>query len=174
MGPSLAIATSAAALVVASAAAMRLSLPLPTTAQLQWQRGEVMALVHFNMATFYQDGDPGCDASNWEGPTGSSNPASFAPAKLNVSQWVDSFKEVGADHAVITAKHGCGFLLWPTNVLLPNGDPYYYHISPDVAGGDLVRLFVDTVRAAGMGVGAYYSLTNKVGLRNVRMMLSCS
>ena len=28
----------------------------------------------------------------------------------------------GAGHAVLTAKHGCGFLLWPTNVTLPGGD----------------------------------------------------
>ena len=26
--------------------------PLPTAAQVAWQQGEIMALIHFNMATF--------------------------------------------------------------------------------------------------------------------------
>lgn len=34
--------------------------------------------------------------------------------------------DLGASHAVLTAKHGCGFLLWPTNVTLPNGEEYDY------------------------------------------------
>jgi hypothetical protein len=35
------------------------TLPLtPTAAQLRWQRDEIMALVHFNMATFFRNGDP--------------------------------------------------------------------------------------------------------------------
>ncbi len=29
-------------------------LPLPTPEQLAWQKGEIMALIHFNMATFFQ------------------------------------------------------------------------------------------------------------------------
>ena len=39
--------------------------PKPTPPQLKYQRNEIMALIHFNMATFAKDGDPGCDASNW-------------------------------------------------------------------------------------------------------------
>lgn len=38
---------------------------LPTPAQLAYQRGEIVALTHFNMATFVQDGDPACNPSNW-------------------------------------------------------------------------------------------------------------
>ena len=32
----------------------------PTQSQLQWQKSEIMALIHFNMATFFRNGDPGC------------------------------------------------------------------------------------------------------------------
>ena len=39
--------------------------PKPTPPQLKYQKDEIMALIHFNMATFAKDGDPGCDASNW-------------------------------------------------------------------------------------------------------------
>jgi alpha-L-fucosidase len=80
------------------------ALPLPTAAQVAWQQGEIMALVHFNMATFFRDGDPGCSADNWQGATGSSNPDSFAPSALNVSQWVDSMVAIKATEAVLTAK----------------------------------------------------------------------
>jgi hypothetical protein len=91
-------------------------------------QGEIMALIHFNMATFFKNGDPGCDGSNWIGETGSSNPASFSPTQLNTTQWVDSMLALGATEAVLTAKHGCGFYLWPTNVTLPNGTLYPYHV----------------------------------------------
>lgn len=63
-----------------------------------------MALIHFNMATFFEDGDPGCNAGNWPGPTGSGNPASFNPTALNVSQWVDSMVAIHATEAVLTGK----------------------------------------------------------------------
>jgi alpha-L-fucosidase len=53
-----------------------------------------------------------------------SDPATFNPAKLNFSNWIESFDAVGIANAVMTAKHGCGHLLWPTNVSLPDGSPY--------------------------------------------------
>lgn len=142
------------------------SLPVPTPAQLKWQEGEIMALVHFNMATFFQDGDPGCNDSNWPGAAGSSNPNSFAPSALNISQWVESMQAVGATEAVLTAKHGCGFYLWNTSVLLPNGEPYPYHVNL-TTHGDILRQFADATAAAGIGHGFYYSLTNNFYL-NVR------
>ena len=135
-------------------------LPLPTASQVAWQQGEIMALVHFNMATFFRDGDPGCGSDNWEGAAGSSNPASFNPSALNVSQWVDSMVAVKATEAVLTAKHGCGFYLWNTSVQLPRGGgPYPYHV--DLAKhGDILEQFVDATSARGIGHGFYYSLTN--------------
>jgi len=62
-------------------------LPIPTAPQLAWQKNEIMALIHFNMATFFHNGDPGCNNSNW---VNSSKPSSFAPARLNVSQWIEA------------------------------------------------------------------------------------
>jgi hypothetical protein len=71
--------------------------------------------------SFFSAGDPGCTPENWPGVNGSSNPAAFNPTNLNVSQWVDSMEALGINEAVLTAKHGCGFYLWDTNVsgLLP-------------------------------------------------------
>ena len=52
--------------------------------------------------------------------------SSFAPSNLNISAWVESFKTLGATSAVLTAKHGCGFLGWQTKTTLPDGSPYGY------------------------------------------------
>ena len=139
---------------------------MPTQPQLRWQQGEIMALIHFNMASFFHDGDPGCDASNWQGPMGSSDPNSFAPSSLNVSNWVESMIALGAHEAVLTAKHGCGFYLWDTNVTLPDGSRYAYHVNVS-RYGDVLRAFTNTLTRAGIGHGFYYSLTNNFYL-NVR------
>ena len=31
----------------------------------------------------------------------------------------------------MTAKHGCGFLLWPTDTILPDGSPYDYCVGKE-------------------------------------------
>lgn len=56
------------------------------------------------VATYFHDGDPGCTASNWNGcdPSGgcnASNPASFNPTNLNISNWIESMKVMGMTHA---------------------------------------------------------------------------
>ena len=78
-----------------------------------------MALIHFNMATFAHNGDPGCDAGNWDvkapyaaGKT--RDAATFYPAKLNTSQWMESITALGADIAILTAKPG-SWLRVPSN-----------------------------------------------------------
>jgi len=112
------------------------------------------------MATFFRDGDPGCGGDNWNGETGSSNPDSFNPTALNVSQWVDSMVAIKATEAVLTAKHGCGFYLWDTAVQLPRGGGTYpYHVNLSKYG-DVLQKFVDATSARGIGHGFYYSLTN--------------
>ena len=92
--------------------------PLPTAAQLAYQRQELVGLTHFNMATFFGDGDPSCNSGNW---AQSQKPSSFAPTDVNISNWIESYKAVGVKSVILTAKHGCGFLLWPTEVTLPDG-----------------------------------------------------
>ena len=85
----------------AAASAATAMVPQPTAPQLAWQRNEIMALIHFNMATFFQNGDPGCNAANW---AQSQKPSSFAPAHLNVSNWIASMRDLGVKEAVLTAK----------------------------------------------------------------------
>ena len=72
-----------AQLFIVALSSTKSAVPMLTAAQLDWQRGEIMALIHFNMPTFFKNGDPGCDESNWDQKVGgkmSSNPYSFAIA----------------------------------------------------------------------------------------------
>jgi alpha-L-fucosidase len=56
----------------------------------------------------------------------------------------------GARYVVLTAKHHEGFCLWDSRLT--------DHTSMTTSGRDLVREFVDAMRAHGLGVGIYYSL----------------
>eukprot|EP01116_Phalansterium_solitarium_P016962 TRINITY_DN405_c0_g1_i1.p1 TRINITY_DN405_c0_g1~~TRINITY_DN405_c0_g1_i1.p1 ORF type:complete len:619 (-),score=278.33 TRINITY_DN405_c0_g1_i1:113-1969(-) len=136
--------------------------PVPTPSQLRYETNEIAALIHFNMATFFQDGDPGCTKNNWLGVNGSSNPGSFAPSNLNFSNWAVSFQAIGAKHAILTAKHGCGHLLWPSKVQLPNGTVYWYAVGGpnSYIKQDVLANFVAMCDTIGIGHGFYYSLTN--------------
>jgi hypothetical protein len=116
----------------------------------------------FSQATFFHNGDPGCDAANWQGcdargGCNASNPHSFAPSNLNVSNWADSMLALGVTEAVLTAKHGCGFYLWPSNVTLPSGERYPYAVNGTF---NVLKEFSTTMAARGLGHGFYYSLTN--------------
>jgi alpha-L-fucosidase len=116
------------------------------------------------VGTFAHNGDPCCDATNWnvKAPyaTGkTSDPATFNPKLLNASQWFDSITALGANVAVLTAKHGCGFLLWPSKSKLPDGSPYGYDVgAPGALGRDVLAEFVAAADAAGVGHGFYYSI----------------
>eukprot|EP00050_Salpingoeca_kvevrii_P006858 m.292192 g.292192 ORF g.292192 m.292192 type:complete len:631 (-) comp12583_c0_seq1:139-2031(-) len=139
------------------------AIPTPTKPQLEYQRHEIMGLTHFNMATFVANGDPACNPSNWNKGFNCSDPALFNPVGLNVSNWIESYKAVGAKHAVLTAKHGCGFLLWDSDSKLPDGSEYGYGVkrsSRPSFGRDVVAEFSSQMQAAGLGHGFYYSTGN--------------
>ena len=148
------------------------TVPLPTPPQLNYYSSELRALIHFNMATFIHDGDPGCSTANWlttqpyaTGPSG--DEATFNPTLLNISQWVDSMRALGVANAVLTAKHGCGHLLWPTKVTLParlglDDSTYTYTVGrkQSAIAIDVVGAFAKEMKSNGIGCGFYYSLTN--------------
>ena len=71
---------------------------------------------------------------------------------------------LGVKSAVLTAKHGCGFAIWLTTALLPDGSPYKYHASVDV-----IQSFVSSMEKRGIGHGFYYSLTNNFYLNVIGM-----
>ncbi len=113
--------------------------PLPSPKQVELQRLELTAYLHFGLATF---------------DSGMTPPASlFNPTNLDAREWVTEFKNAGFRQAVLVAKHENGFCLWPSAYT-----DYSVKSSPWKNGqGDVVREFTDAARAVGMRAGLYVS-----------------
>ncbi len=117
--------------------------PLPSPAQLRWQRDELALFLHFGVNTF----------TDREWGDGTEDPAIFNPARLDARQWTRAAHAAGARALILTAKHHDGFCLWPSRLT-----------SHSVAGspwrggrGDVVREFTDACRHDGLRAGLYLS-----------------
>ncbi|MCX6309655.1 MAG: alpha-L-fucosidase [Bacteroidia bacterium] len=75
----------------------------------------------------------------------------FNPDLYNPKEWAKMAKEAGMKYVVLTTKHHEGFCLF---------DSKYtdYKATNTACGKDLLKEFVDAVRAEGLKVGFYYSL----------------
>jgi alpha-L-fucosidase len=80
-----------------------------------------------------------------------SSASTFNPKKWDPVALARLFKKAGAQYTVMITKHCDGYSMYDTKL----SDFGVMH-SP--VGRDLVREYVDAVRAEGMGVGLYYSL----------------
>lgn len=78
-------------------------------------------------------------------------------------------ENLGVTEAVLTAKHGCGFYIWPTNVTLPDGRPYAYKVNSSL---NVLQQFTDAMNERGIGHGFYYSLTNNFYLNEFGFTVS--
>ena len=121
----------------------RASRPVPTPAQLAWQRDELAMFIHFGVNTF----------TDREWGDGKESPAIFAPAALDARAWARTAKAAGFRAMILTAKHHDGFCLWPSRTTT-----HSVKSSPwRSGGGDLVKEFVDACRAEGLKPGLYLS-----------------
>lgn len=102
------------------------------------------------------------------GPRGSSSPTSFDPVELDTDDWAGAMQLLGIAEAVLTAKHGCGFAIWPTETKLPNGTRYPYRASVDILGK-----FAASMAKAGIGHGFYYSFSNNFYLNKLNCIQGC-
>ncbi len=128
---------------IRAGAAPRAPRPVPSPAQLAWQKDELAIFVHFGINTF----------TDREWGTGREDPNLFAPARLDARQWTRTAKAAGFRALILTAKHHDGFCLWPTKTTT-----HSVASSPWRDGrGDLVREFVDACRADGLKPGLYLS-----------------
>ncbi len=74
----------------------------------------------------------------------------FNPTAYDPRAWARMAKQAGMRYVVLTAKHHDGFCLFDSKLT--------DYTSMTSCGRDLVREFVDAVRAEGLKVGLYYSL----------------
>jgi len=117
--------------------------PVPSPAQLAWQRDELALFHHFGVNTF----------TNREWGDGTEDPAIFNPTAFDARQWARAARAAGARAVILTAKHHDGFCLWPTSTTR-----HSVASSPWRGGnGDVVRDFVDAARAEGLKPGLYLS-----------------
>ena len=78
--------------------------PVPSPAQLLWQRDELAMVLHFGVNTF----------TDREWGDGREDPAIFDPRALDARQWARTARAAGFRAMILTAKHHDGFCLWPT------------------------------------------------------------
>lgn len=113
-------------------------------ARSEWTKLGYGMFIHFGVNTF--------NGTGWG--DGKFPASGFAPDKLDPAQWAEMAAEAGMKYAVLTAKHHDGFCLWPTKY-----SEYSVKNSPD--GKDIVQLYVDAFRKAGLKTGLYYSLWDR-------------
>ncbi len=117
--------------------------PVPTAAQVAWQRMEMNMFCHFGPNTF----------TGREWGEGTEPEDIFNPTALDCSQWVSVAKQAGFGGIILTAKHHDGFCLWP--------NPQSTHTVRESAWrngqGDVLRELSEACQKGGVKFGIYIS-----------------
>jgi alpha-L-fucosidase len=117
--------------------------PVPSENQMRWQEMEYYAFIHFSLNTYTDQ--------SWG--FGNEDIKLFNPTKLDAREWVRVCKESGMTGVIITAKHHCGFCLWPSNYT-----DYSVKNAPWKDGkGDIVRDVAAACKEFGLKFGVYLS-----------------
>lgn len=117
--------------------------PVPNENQMRWQEMEYYAFVHFSLNTYTDQ--------SWG--FGNEDVKLFNPEKADCRQWARICKEAGMKGIIITAKHHCGFCLWPSKYT-----EYSVKNAPWKNGkGDMVREMADACKEFGLKLGIYLS-----------------
>lgn len=116
---------------------------VPTPQQLQWQRWELTAFIHFTVNTF----------TGLEWGTGKESPDVFAPTEIDTDQWVEILRDAGFKMVMLTAKHHDGFCLWPTETTVHS----VAHSKWMDGKGDVMEMLRRSCDKYGLKLGVYVS-----------------
>ena len=117
--------------------------PVPSENQLRWQDMEMYAFIHYSLNTY----------TDQEWGFGNEDPGLFNPSNLDCRQWAKVCKQAGMRGIIFTAKHHCGFCMWPSAYT-----EYSVKNSPWKNGkGDVVRELADACREEGLKFAVYLS-----------------
>lgn len=117
--------------------------PTPSENQMRVQEMESYAFIHYSLNTYTDQ--------SWG--YGNEDVKLFNPDKADCRQWARICKESGMKGIIITAKHHCGFCLWPSKYT-----EYSVKNTPWKNGkGDMVREMADACKEYGLKLGIYLS-----------------
>ena len=112
--------------------------------------------LHYNMGSY----------TNEEWAHSGLNVNTFNPTasiKADTDQWAATAKAAGMKYGVLTTKHHDGFALWNTDQSAYDvaATSWYNDQASSNYHVDVVKSYADSFRAQGLGVGMYYSISDR-------------